>query len=87
MLNAKEALIELNKVFPDEVIETASEIDEFFVFNTRPKKSTLIKSTGIDCYFVDKSTKAVSLHSILDPALYSCTISKDYDPVTLKEIQ
>ena len=38
------------------------------------------------CYFVDKETGAVTSHSILDPVLYEPTMSKDYDPVTLREI-
>ena len=86
MLSVKEAWHELSTVFPKDAIETVTEIEDAFVFCTRPKTSSCSDAAEMVCYFVDKETGVVTSHSILDPVLYEPTMSKDYDPVTLREI-
>ena len=86
MLSVKEAWHELSKVFQKDAIETVTEIEDAFVFCTRPKNSSCSDAAEMTCYFVAKDTGVVTSHSILDPILYETQTSKDYDPVTLREI-
>lgn len=86
MLTVKEALCELNKVFPKDAVETVTEIEDSYVFCTRPKGKICSDSVEMLCYFVDKETGIITEHSIFDHALYETIINADYDPVTLKQI-
>ena len=86
MLNVKDAWCKLSEVFPKDAIETVTEIDDAFVFCTRPKTRSCSDAIEMICYFVSKKTGLITEHSILDHELYDTKTSKDYDPVTLKEI-
>ena len=86
MLSVKEAWRELSTVFPKDAIETVTEIEDAFVFCTRPKTRSCSDVIEMICYFVSKETGLITEHSILDHELYDTITSKDYDPVTLKEI-
>ena len=77
MLTVKDAWCKLSEVFPKDAIETVTEIDDAFVFCTRPKTRLCSDVMEMICYFVSKET---------DHELYDTRTSKDYDPVTLKEI-
>lgn len=84
MLTINEAVAELKKVLPEDVVSTASEVDEYFVFSTRPYNTPFGVATGTVGYFVHKKTGAVSPRSIFDSAISKSKIRIDYDPITLK---
>lgn len=85
VFTVKDAWRILSEKYQNDTIETASEIDNFFVFSTRPKNMPFGVGTGISCFFVDKETGKISMGSVIDPDVLNSKIERSFDPITLKE--
>lgn len=74
------------KQFPDKDIETAGEIEDFYIFSFRPKGTDFGFVTGTTVYLVNKKSGTIMLKSITDPIINKAKYIKLYNPITLKEL-